>query len=505
MHGREDTAEQTIVEGRRSSRIVAEAQPLSSLTRRVDVPGHDVAMDDPYAWWPAVRVAKAVRDGDVTIAEVTAATIERVARVDPAVGSVVIPLFDRAHERTRGATTSGPLAGVPMLLKDAGEELAGTSHWVGCRGLRTADHRSAVTTSLAARFEQLGAVIVGKSACPELSAGSTTEPVGFAPTHNPWAPGHSAGGSSGGSAAAVAAGLVPIAHGSDGSGSLRFPAALCGVTTLKPSRGVIPSAPAAGQRDPLGLWTQFVLARHPEDLVAVFEALTADSAPIGIVSRSSLRVGVLDHDPIIGLDVDRDIAAAVRRVGTLLESFGHVVEPDYPAALRTLFGPWWRANTTIIPWVRAGQVAWVAERLGRSPTNDDISADVLDEAARGATTADADVAAALADAAAAMAPVADWWEDHDLLVSPVTLEPAWPHGEPAPMKTGMFAAPFSFTGQPAIVVPAGWTADGRPVAVQIVAAHGCDGQLLHLLTDLHGELRWTDRRPELAKPPLTTT
>jgi amidase len=455
-------------------------------------------MNDRFFWWSATRIAAAVRAGEVTTEEVTTAAIERIARVDPEIGSVVIPLFERALDRSR-LTPSGPLAGVPMLLKDAGEEIAGTSHWVGCRGLRAVNHRSTRTTALATRFEEMGAVIVGKSACPELSASSTTEPTGFAPTHNPWALGHSAGGSSGGSAAAVAAGLVPLAHGSDATGSLRFPAALCGVTTLKPSRGALPATPAAGQPDPLGLWTQFVLSRHPDDLRVVFDALvpTMSTPP----PRMQQRVGLLDHDPILGLPVHDDIAAAVRRVGQLLESLGHHVQFSYPPAFDDLFARWWPTNTTITQWVRASQVAWVAERLGRPPTGDDISADVLEQAALGSAIHDDVISAALAGASAAMAPVADWWADHDLLVSPVTLQPAWRHGDPAPMNTGMFAAPFSFTGQPAIVVPAGWTTDGRPVAVHIVGAHGTDRALLDLLTQLHDELRWTDHRPALSNMP----
>lgn len=164
----------------------------------------------------AVDVAAVVRSGEMRAVDAVDEAIGRIEAEDPGLACVVIPLFDRARETARRTDPSSAFAGVPMLLKDAGEELANTPMWVGTQGLRSAGHTSKVTTALARRFEECGAVVVGKSACPELSASSTTEPPGFAPTRNPWDSALSVGGSSGGSAAAVAAGLVPVAHGSDG-------------------------------------------------------------------------------------------------------------------------------------------------------------------------------------------------------------------------------------------------------------------------------------------------
>lgn len=452
---------------------------------------------DGTRWPAAVDVAALVRAGELSPVEVVEEAIGRVERLDRELAAVVVPLFDRARERAAAVDRDAPFAGVPMLLKDAGEELAGTPTWVGTRGLRDADHVSSTTTPLAAHFDELGLVVVGKSACPELSAASTTEAPGYEPTRNPWDPRRTAGGSSGGSAAAVAAGIVPVAHGSDGSGSLRFPAALCGVPTLKPSRGRVPSAPAAGSRDPLGLWTQFVVARDARDLVALFGHLGV-GAPVALGSPGRpLRCGFVAHDPIIGLDVHPACAAAVRHAAALLEARGAVVEESFPPAFSALFEPFWRSMVTIGPWVRASQVDWVAARLGRPCRSGDLSEELLEAAARGRTIAEADALAALETLSSAMAPVADWWDDHDLLVTPVTLEPAWDLGEDAPRPTGMFAGPFSCTGQPAAVVPGHWTDDGRPVGVQLVGRHGTDEDLLRLVVELQSELRWLDRRPTI--------
>lgn len=452
---------------------------------------------DSTRWMAAVDVAAVVRSGELAAIDAVDEAIGRIEAEDPALACVVVPLFDRAREAARRIDPSSAFAGVPMLLKDAGEELETTPMWVGTQGLRSAGHTSKVTTALAHRFEECGAVVVGKSACPELSASSTTEPPGFAPTRNPWDPSRSVGGSSGGSAAAVAAGLVPIAHGSDGSGSLRFPAALCGVATLKPSRGRVSSAAAAGSPDPLGLWTQFVVARDVRDLIEMFAQLAIDRRQAEEAWPTRPRVGYLDFDPIIGLSVDEACAEAVRAVAAALAASGSVVDAAFPAAFSSLFEPFWKSMSTIGPWVRAGQVEWVSQRLGRPCRSGDLSDEVLALAEQGRSFSEAQVAEELRRVSGAMEPVADWWHDgsYDVLVSPVTLEPAWKLGEDAPMRTGMFAAPFSFTGQPAVVIPGAWTADGRPVGVQLVGRTGSDEALLHLALDLQQQLAWLDRRP----------
>src|SRR5262245_4126535 len=159
------------------------------------------------SWLSAVEQRALLQRHEVTPTELRDAGIAACEALDPALGVLVSPMFDRAPP------------GVPMLLKDAGQEIAGTPHFVGVAALRDIDSRSATTTALAARFEEIGFSIIGKAACPQLSNGITTEPPGFAPTRNPWDTTRSVGGSSGGPAAAVAAGVVPIAHGSDATGS----------------------------------------------------------------------------------------------------------------------------------------------------------------------------------------------------------------------------------------------------------------------------------------------
>lgn len=454
-------------------------------------------MRDEMQWWSAHEMAAAIRSGLVSEREVVDAAIARIEGLDPLLGAVVIPLFERSRERARVRRDGGPVElfrGVPMLLKDAGEELDGTPHWVGTQGLRSAATRSTTTTLLARRFEELGFAIVGKSACPELSASSTTEPPGFAPTRNPWDSTRTVGGSSGGSAAAVAAGLVPLAHGSDATGSLRFPASHCGVVTLKPTRGRIPQVAPTGQSDPLHVWTQFALARDIEDLRSLLPLLASGGAAQPPFRRS-LRVGLLDHDPIIGLRVDPVCAGAVRLLGDAMSLLGHRVDFGFPPAFSTLFGPFWTAMQVIEPSVRFEQRTWMEQRLARRCRTGDLTDEILELAERGARLPSSAVEAAWERVREAMARVPDWWDTgFDLLVTPVTLEPPWLLGEVAPAKTGMFCAPFSFTGQPALVVPATMTPDGLPVGVQIIGRHGDDELLLDLGATLQGVIGWLDRR-----------
>jgi amidase len=378
---------------------------------------------------------------------------------------------------------------VPILLKDAGQELAGTPHYAGVAALRDIGARSTTTTPLAAALEQQGFSIIGKAACPALSNGVTTEPPGFPPTRNPWDPSRSVGGSSGGSAAAVACGAVPIAHGSDATGSLRFPAALCGAVTLVPTAGRIPSVPPAGQ-PPNPLWRDFVLARVVEDLALVLGDAVGPEVPPG----RPLRVGILDHDPEVGMAVHPDCVAAVQRAAAQLEHLGHHVEPAWPAALDTLVARVFAAFTVASDAVRPPVLRWLADRLGRPVERGEIDDAVFDAAERDATRSDAEREAAGATLFSRNRAIESWWDDHDVLITPATFQPAWPlGGRPGPREVGSLASPFSLTGQPAMSVPMGQTADGLPVGVQLVGRRGDDAVLLTVAATL--------QPPEPPRPP----
>jgi amidase len=457
----------------------------------------------------ATAQAALVRSRELTGLELLDATIARIERVNPAINAVITPLFDEAGawSREQAARPEAPFAGVPMLLKDASIEVAGTPYYIGTRMLREAGHRSQRTTEFARRLMRAGFVFAGKTNCPEFSAGITTEPVAFGPTRNPWDLTRSAGGSSGGSAAAVAAGLTPIAHGGDGTGSLRYPAAVCGVATLKPTRGLIPTETPAGQPDVLRVWSEFVLARSVRDLAGVLRAVAGVDAtierqpppPFG----NGLRIGLLTSDVMAGIPTHADCVRAVEAAGALLEDLGHHVEEAHPPALDGLFV---RTNASMVSvgtLLRHAQLRWLGDVIGRPITRDDVEP--------GSFISDKDAAAIsgahfmrTCDAfTRETAPVLDWWADGwDVLVTPVTSQPAWLLGSnKGALDSGVFPPPFSFTGQPAMSLPLHQSESGLPTGVQLVGPYGGDALLLRLAAQLEAAAPWAARWPEVAVDP----
>ena len=436
-------------------------------------------MDD-VRWMSAVQQARIVQEGLVSPEELRSLAIEVIERLDPLLGAVVIPLFDH------------PGTGVPMLLKDAGQEISGTPHWVGVAALRDAGNCSEHTTALVHRFERAGFSIIGKAACPSLSNGITTEPPGFGPTRNPWDLSRSAGGSSGGPAAAVAAGMVAVAHGSDATGSLRCPAALCGVATLNPTAGRIPSVPPAGQPANVA-WRDFVLARHAEDLSAVFTALTGTEP---MPSTTPLRVGLLDHDPELGLAVHPACAAGVHVAARLLERLGHRVDVSWPTALDSVWSVAAEAFGVVSDSVRPPVLEWVSRRLGRSVERGEIDDAVFEAAERSSTRSHGQIRRAQELMDELGVAIETWWHDFDLLITPTTFQPAWLlGGDPGPADAGTLMVPFSLSGQPALSLPLHQSDEGLPVGVQLVGRRHGDEMLLRVAQELQAAADWSACRP----------
>ena len=327
-------------------------------------------------WLSAVEQGRLLQCGQLSATELRRSVTETIDRLNPVVNAVVVSLFDRCG------------TGVPILLKDAGQELAGTPHWVGVAALRDAGVTSRRSTALAQQLESAGYDFIGKGACPALSNGVTTEPPGFEPTRNPWDLSRSVGGSSGGSAAAVASGMVPVAHGSDATGSLRCPAALCGVATLNPTSGRIVSVAPAGQ-PPNSVWRDFVLARHAEDLTAMFRTLSGAVHPAG---TKALRVGMLDHDPEVGLDVHPDCAEGVHVAGRLLEGLGHRVEMAWPPVLSRFWSEAADPLGVVSDATRPHVLRWLEHRLGRAVDTHELDRRFFEAVNRAASRSDEDVA-----------------------------------------------------------------------------------------------------------------
>ena len=464
----------------------------------------------------ATAQAELVRTRQISRTELLEAAIARVERLNPSVNAVITPLFERARAKARDfADFDAPFGGVPMLVKDASLEIEGTPYYIGLGPLRDIHHTSTRTTELARRFERAGFIIAGKTNCPEFSSGITTEPRAFGPTRNPWDLTRTTSGSSGGSAAAVASGMVSIAHGGDATGSLRYPASACGLVTLKPTRGRMPHETCAGAPDPLGVWCEFVLARSVRDLARTLDCTSGATShnlfSLPPPTRSyeaalretppQLRVGLMPNDPL--LPVDPACIEAVELTGRLLEAEGHQVEIAHPPALDTL---WAKTAAAInIPNViyRGAQMRWLSDMIGGELTQEMIDTPLPTQA-----QADAISSTALADAQHTimreMLAINRWWDEDgwDLLVTPTLRQPAWPLGGKGDVTdSGAFPPPYSFSGQPAMSVPVHHTSDGGeglPVGVQLIAARNRDDLLLQVAAQLEAAGPWAERWPAIS-------
>ena len=224
------------------------------------------------AFLDATDQAELVRRGEASPIELVDAAIARIEGLNDELNAVIHPLFDRARAAAGGALPDGPFRGVPIVVKDLDGKLAGEPYHAGNRLLKALSYTPTETSHLFAKLEAAGFVIVGKANTPELGLMPSTEPQAYGPTHNPWDTTRTPGGSSGGSAAAVASGMVPLAHAGDGGGSIRIPASMCGLFGLKPSRGRISLGP--DDSEPWGgLVMRHVVTRSVRDSAAVLDVL----------------------------------------------------------------------------------------------------------------------------------------------------------------------------------------------------------------------------------------
>jgi amidase len=403
-------------------------------------------------------------------------------------------------------------------MKDLGARQAGQPYFAGNRALRDARYRAPEDTPVGARFREIGLVTLGTSKSSEFGLQSTTQPLAFGPTRNPWNPDRSAGGSSGGACAAVAAGLVPVAHASDGGGSIRIPAAWCGLVGLKPSRGRIASDPrlirptsvefavARSLRD-TALLLDLLQGTRPGALFTLAAPRRSYAAEVG-APVEALRVGLLAKAP--GVAVHPACVAAVEAAGALLASLGHSVEDSWPEAL---FAPEERALLGLVfgPLEYRACLGELERLLGRRVEREDVEPYLWELADLGSPPVSADQYLRAAEVQQAWAArLAGWWaRGFDLLVTPAVPEPAVPLAEldaveigPAALLDRMgahmaFTEPFNATGQPAISLPLAATADGLPVGVQLVAAIGREGLLLRVAAQLEAAQPWRDRLPPI--------
>ncbi|MGH7894769.1 MAG: amidase [Candidatus Binatia bacterium] len=476
-------------------------------------------MADPLAALDATAQAELVRRREASPQELVDAAIARIERVDSALGSVIHPAFEAARTAARGRL-EGPFAGVPILMKDIGGGEAGRPYNGGMRFLKDAGWREREDSYLTRKLKAAGLVSLGRTSTPELALLPTTEPEAFGPTRNPWQTTHSAGGSSGGAAAAVAAGLVPVAHASDGGGSIRIPASHCAVVGLKPTRGRNSFGPGLGERWN-GFSAEFVVTRSVRDAAALLDVTSGQMpgdpyvAPpparpyameIG-AAAPRLRIGYMRRAPR-GVPLDPQCLEAVDRMAKVLAGLGHAVEESHPEALDEQESVL-HYVTVVSTNVARALDAWSA-KVGKPIGAGDVETLTWALAERGRGTSGADLLATLEYVHAFGRRLAVWWEGgFDLLLTPSVGAPPPEIGyltstPDEPLRAfiraapyGVFTAAFNMSGQPAISLPAHWTPEGLPIGTQLVARYAREDVLLGVAAQIEQAAPWASRRPSV--------
>ena len=469
-------------------------------------------------WLDATAQAELVRSGEASPLELVDAAIERVERVNPQLNAVIHPLFESARERAKGELPDGPFRGVPTLFKDLGCAVEGDPYHEGLGIAKRLGYRAGHTDELAQRYLDAGFVCIGRTNTPEQGLVCTTEPYSCGATRNPWNTERTTGGSSGGSAAAVASGMVPLAHANDGGGSIRIPASACGLVGLKPSRGRVSGAPYG---DPLAsmLVVDLCVTRTVRDTAALLDAVHGPAVGDTVVAPAPrrpyrdevgadpgrLRVGILVHDPLTGDMAKPECIAAAEAAANLLESLGHTVEQDSPKALDdpSLIGHF----TALWSSGLAADLAKWETWLGQKITPEDVEPLTWGLAEIGRNTPAVDYITAISVLSAKTRAVEQWWADgFDLLLTPTLAEVPVPLGTfdtPEEPILGFmraaeftpFTPPFNITGQPAISLPTAMSSDGLPIGIQLVGAFGREDLLIRVAAQIESALPWIDRRP----------
>ena len=474
----------------------------------------------------ATAQADLVARGEVTPNELLDMALAAVEALNPRLNAVVLVQEAAARAAIRAGLPRGPFRGVPFLLKDLGCEAVDFPSHNGSRLLQ--DTRYPVDSAIFERIRATGVVTFGRTTSPEGGIGPATESAVYGgPTRNPWNPAHTSGGSSGGAGAAVAAGIVPFAHGSDGGGSVRIPAASCGLFGFKPTRARLPDGPYAGEGW-AGMAIDGFLTRSVRDTAVMLDACAGPdpgapyvappliSGHAAAISRPPrrLRVALCDTS-FTGAPVHPDCHAAVAATGRLLEGLGHVVEPARPEAdVPGMMRAWTKI-------VACGTALSVRKALkGRPLAEGEVEGVTRGAIAYAGTLSGADYLEAVGKIHAFGREMARFFGAWDILLSPTLAEPpaeigrfAHDTGDYVHFRTGPgmvfdyspFCAVFNASGQPAASLPLHWTETGLPVGIHLAAPFGHDEELIALCAEIERAQPWAHRRPPIhAQAPGST-
>jgi amidase len=473
-----------------------------------------MGMADDYAEHDGVGLAARVARKEVTPAELVEAAIERIERHNGALNAVVYKAYDEARAAAKGDLPDGPFRGVPFLIKDLGVPVAGWPRTSGSRYMR--DLVDGADSTLAARYRASGVVLLGKTNTPEFGITGTTESSRLGPCRNPWNRDHISGGSSGGAAASVAAGIVPLAHASDGLGSIRIPAACCGLVGLKVTRDRNPSLPDANA---YGNAVDHVVSRTVRDSAAMLDHTgvpipgSAYPAPpkarpyveeVG-ASPGRLKIAFSGETPS-GQVLDPEVVDALNATADLLRRLGHDVEErGMGLDWRDFYRQTGRAGAANF----AADIARWIERLEREPEEDDFEPLTWASYKSGLKVTGAQAMQSMIDRRLWGRTLNEFFETCDVFLTPVMGMPAPQVGwidtvylDPREVNRRQaqafpFTPPFNVSGQPSMSLPLAWSKSGLPIGMMFSGRYADEATLFRLAGQLEKEARWKDRRPPI--------
>ncbi len=471
-----------------------------------------VARMNDYAEHDGLGLAELVRRREVSAGELLDAALRRTEACNPALNAVVTRLDDAARASIAAGLPAGPFCGVPFLVKELVASVAGAATTAASR--LYAGNVAAHDSEVVARYRRAGLVIFGKTNSPEFGLSPATESHLYGVTRNPWRTDLSPGGSSGGSAAAVAAGIVPAAHATDGGGSIRIPASCCGLFGLKPTRARISAGPEGGE-GLNGLATQHVVSRSVRDSAALLDAtcgpLPGDPYSPAVPVRpylaevsaepGALRIGFARRAPS-GAPVAPECVAAVEDAARLCESLGHHVEEASPEC------DWAALTSDFVRVFGANVMANIARATGGAlPDRDLVEPLTYAIAERARALSAAELILALHGLHRHARLVARFFASHDLWLTPTLAQPPPPIGwfdiDSSDVDAWVerltaflpFTYPFNVTGQPAASLPLHWSGGGLPIGIQFAARYGDEAMLFRIAGQLERARPWFGRRP----------
>ena len=469
-----------------------------------------------YASYDGLGLAALVAGGEVSPGELVEAAIATIERHNGALNAVVYKAYDEARRVAAGALPAGPFRGVPFLVKDLGRRVAG---WPCSMGSHFAQLGPAAEDSvLVRRYRDAGVILLGTTNTPELGIPGVTHSERLGLCRSPWDLAHTPGGSSGGAAAAVASGMVPIAHASDGLGSIRIPASCCGLVGLKPTRDRNP-----WDRDELwrgcGLAVDHIVSRSLRDSAAMLDATGYPQAgsPYAPPPKSGSYVDELARPPgalritwssqtVTGRPIDDEVAHALRETAALLASLGHDVQPG---ALPVDGVALYLAARTMLAANFAAELQAVVARVGHEPGDGELGPLARRNYEAGKAISGADAFAAAQRVRALCWQILAQFEHIDVFLTPVLGTPPPRTDELDPLGGDLktfdrrtadsfpFTAPFNMTGQPSISLPLASTARGLPVGMMLTARYGDEATLFRLAAQLEHARPWADRHPAI--------